>query len=255
MIDTHIHIYLPEFDEDRNAMLGRAVQAGVKKMLLPNIDSSSIAAMLSLCSINETNCLPMMGLHPCSVNETYEKELESVEQYLSNTNYKFYGVGECGLDYYWDKTFVAEQKIAFEIQIQFAKKYQLPLSIHSREATDDCITLIEKHYDENLHGVFHCFTGDDMQLQKIIDLNFYAGIGGVVTFKNGGLDKLLKPEHLSHLVLETDAPYLAPVPYRGKRNEPGYLQYIVKRLSEVLQLTEEEIISATTINAQKVFRV
>ncbi|MBC8045238.1 MAG: TatD family hydrolase [Fimbriimonadaceae bacterium] len=255
MIDTHTHIYLPEFDVDRNEMLQRAKDVGVEKMFLPNIDKDSIDNMIRLCNEEKNYCYPMMGLHPCSVNVNYENELRIVEEYLYNSNYKFYGVGECGLDYYWDKTFIAEQKIAFEIQIQLAKKNRLPLSIHSRESTDDCIELIAKHKDENLHGVFHCFSGTADQLEKIIALDFYAGIGGVVTFKNGGLDKVIKEEHLRNLVLETDAPYLAPVPLRGKRNEPSYLKYILKRLSEVIGVNEKEIAEITTANAKKIFQV
>lgn len=253
MIDTHTHIYLPEFDADRRDMLERAKQAGVKKIFLPNINSASVESMLNLSREENGFCFPMMGLHPCSVKENYEAELQAAEQLLSNDVTAFFGIGECGLDYYWDKTFAAGQKIVFETQIVWAKKFHLPLSIHSREATDDCIQLIEKHKDENLHGVFHCFSGTAEQLQKIIELGFYAGIGGVVTFKNGGLDKILKAEHLPHLVLETDAPYLAPVPYRGKRNEPAYLTYIIKKLSEVMGVTEKEIVETTTANAERIF--
>lgn len=253
MIDTHTHIYLPEFDEDRNAMLKRAKHAGVLKLFLPNIDASSIESMINVCAEEKDFCYPMMGLHPCSVKENFEAELENVELHLNSSEIKYYGVGECGLDYYWDKTFISEQKAAFEFQITLAKKMNLPLSIHSREATEDCIQLIRKHKDKNLQGVFHCFSGTEAQLRQIIELDFYAGIGGVVTFKNGGLDKILKDEHLKHLVLETDAPYLAPAPYRGKRNEPAYLQFIVARLSEITKVNTEEIIKQTSKNAEKIF--
>jgi TatD DNase family protein len=188
------------------------------------------------------------------VKKNYEDELQIAENYLNNTQHQFYGIGECGLDYYWDMTFIAEQKKTFETQILWAKKFHLPLSIHSREATEDCIALIELHKDENLQGVFHCFSGTAEQLQRIIDLDFFAGIGGVVTFKNGGLDKILKSEHLPHLVLETDAPYLAPVPFRGKRNEPSYLTYIVKKLSEIIGVEEKEVAEITSKNASTVFR-
>ncbi|MFN0274360.1 MAG: TatD family hydrolase [Chitinophagales bacterium] len=255
MIDTHTHIYLAEFDADRQEMIQRAKDAGIKKTFLPNIDSGSIKFILQLCSAEKDFSYPMMGLHPCSVKSDFEKELEITEKYLQDEKHTFYGIGECGLDYYWDKSFTEQQQITFETQILWAKKFKLPLSIHSREATDDCIALIEKHKDESLQGVFHCFSGNETQLQKIIDLDFYAGIGGVITFKNGGLGKILRAEHLPNLVLETDAPYLAPVPFRGKRNEPSYLLYILKRLSEIIGVNEEEVKRSTTENSEKVFRV
>lgn len=255
MTDTHSHIYLPEFDSDRNEMLLRAKNAGVSKIFLPNIDTASIEPMLQLCDAEKNYCFPMMGLHPCSVKEDYAIELERMEQYLNDDSFKFYGVGECGLDYFWDLSLIKEQKAAFEVQIQLAKKYKLPIIIHSRDAVDDCIELIARHKDENLQGIFHCFSGSVGQLEKIIALDFFAGIGGVATFKNGGLDKVLKKDHLSSLVLETDSPYLAPVPFRGKRNEPAYLKYIQKRLSEILSLPEMEILAATESNVTRIFKV
>lgn len=253
MIDTHSHIYLPEFDNDRISMLQRAKDAGVSKIFLPNIDASTAESMLQLCAGEEQYCYPMMGLHPCSVKKDFESEIEIAENYLNNSALKFYGIGECGLDHYWSREFDAEQFIAFEMQILFAKKYALPIIIHSREATQDCIDLIAKHKDDSLHGIFHCFSGTAEQLERIIELDFYAGIGGVITFKNGGLDKILKEEHLPNLVLETDAPYLTPVPFRGKRNEPSYLQYVVKKLSEVTGADEKEVIAITSHNAAKIF--
>ena len=255
MIDTHSHIYLPEFDDDRPAMLLRANDAGIKKIFLPNIDKDSINIMLELCSEQQGFCFPMMGLHPCSVKQDFESQLKIVEENLFDAKIKFYGIGECGLDYYWDKSFISQQKFAFEFQIELAKKLKLPLSIHSREATADCIELIAKHKNENLQGVFHCFSGTQEQLDQIIDLGFYAGIGGVVTFKNGGLDKILQPRHLNNLVLETDAPYLAPVPFRGKRNEPAYLEFVVKKLVEILGVTENSIRETTSENARNIFKV
>ncbi len=255
MIDTHAHIYLPEFDADRHEMLYRARQAGIEKIFLPNIDRESIAMMLQLCGDEPGYCFPMMGLHPCSVKKEFESELKLVEDYLQNPPDKFYGIGECGLDYFWDQSLIAEQKEAFEFQILLAKKYKLPVIIHSRDAVDDCIELIAKHKDENLHGIFHCFSGTKDQLEQIIELEFYAGIGGVSTFKNGGLDKVLEPVHLDHLVLETDSPYLTPVPFRGKRNEPAYLQYVVKRLSELLDISEIDMMQITTFNAEKCFMI
>lgn len=253
MIDSHAHIYLPEFDDDRMEMLQRAKAAGVEKIFLPNIEKATFEMMMQLTASAPEICFPLIGLHPCSVKDDYETELKFIEEKLLSGKNKFYGIGECGLDYYWDKTFVSQQKHAFEFQIELAKKYKLPVIIHSREATDDCIELVAKHKDENLRGIFHCFSGTISQLEKIIALDFYAGIGGVVTFKNGGLDKILKPEHLSHLVLETDAPYLAPVPYRGKRNEPSYLKYILSRLAEIIAVDENEIQMATNRNANNCF--
>ena len=255
MTDTHAHIYLPEFDLDRNDIILRAKETGVTKIFLPNIDRDSITSMLQLCAKEINFCYPMMGLHPCSVKENYAEELELITQYLRDSRYKFYGIGECGLDYFWDISLIKEQKIAFEFQIELAKKYKLPIIIHSRNAVDDCIELIAKHKDENLNGIFHCFSGTSEQLEKIIALGFYAGIGGVATFKNGGLDTVLKKEHISYLVLETDSPYLAPVPFRGKRNEPAYLKYVLKRLSEILNTSEQELLEATESNATRIFKV
>lgn len=253
IIDSHAHIYLPEFDVDRDDIILRAKAAGVQKILLPGIDSETIDAMLKLLQKEPNLCFAMMGLHPCSVKENYEEELKIVADYFANPNFKFIAVGECGLDYYWDKSFVDLQKKAFAYQINLAKKLQLPIVIHSRESIDDCIEMIAAHKDENLRGVFHCFSGNAVQLEKIIELGFYAGIGGVVTFKNGGLDKILTQKYLPHLLLETDAPYLAPVPFRGKRNEPAYLTHIVKKLSEIIGITEQEIVDRTTANANHLF--
>ncbi len=251
MIDTHCHIYLPEFDSDRAEVLQRAKDAGVEKIFLPNIDKDSIVQMLKICEEQPEFLFPMIGLHPCSVKEDFEQQLKIAEEYLNDGRFTLYGIGETGLDYYWDTTFKEQQKIAFQYQIDLAKKYHLPIIIHSRNSLDDCIELILKNKDENLRGMFHCFSGSAEQLQKIIDLNFYAGIGGVVTFKNGGLDKIIKPQHLSHLVLETDSPYLAPVPFRGKRNEPAYLIYILKRLSGILDISENKALTITTENARR----
>ncbi len=253
--DTHAHIYLPEFDGDRDAILLHAKHAGISKIFLPNIDSNTIDAMMTLTNENPSFCFPMMGLHPCSVKSDYLSELNIVEKHLKDAPQSYFGIGECGLDYFWDVSLIEEQKAAFEFQIQLAKTYKLPIIIHSRNAVDDCIALIKKHKDENLNGIFHCFSGTEMQLEQIIELGFYAGIGGVVTFKNGGLDAILKPKHLPNLVLETDAPYLAPVPFRGKRNEPQYLDYILQRLSIILDLPENTVAEATELNASRIFKV
>lgn len=254
MIDTHAHIYLPEFDEDRQDTLGRAYAAGVQKVYLPNIDMDSIDLMHALVDEDPEHCFPMMGLHPCSVKPDFLQVLSAMEQLLRDGNRQYFGIGECGLDYYWDKTYIEAQKQAFVIQIRLAKQYRLPLIIHSRDALDDCIALVEEHAGADLKGIFHCFSGTAEQLERIIASGFFAGIGGVVTFKNGGLDKVLQPEHLPYLVMETDAPYLAPVPFRGKRNEPAYLTYITERLSDILSVDKETILRNTTANAETVFR-
>ncbi len=253
MIDTHAHIYLPEFDADRQDTLGRAYAAGVQKVYLPNIDMDSIDLMHALVDEDPEHCFPMMGLHPCSVQADYVEVLSAMEALLQESAYTYYGIGECGLDYYWDKTFIAEQKRAFEQQILWAKKYRLPLIIHSRDAVDDCIELVEQYVGNDLRGIFHCFSGTEVQIDRIIAAGFFVGIGGVVTFKNGGLDKVLQQKHLPNIVLETDAPYLAPVPFRGKRNEPAYLTYIAEKLSQIIQVDLQVVMETTTVNAELLF--
>ncbi len=253
MIDTHAHIYLPEFSEDRAGMIKRAAEAGVRKIFLPNIDADSITDMHALSNAFPEICFPMMGLHPCSVGDDYVAVLSTMNKLIESAEYTYYGIGECGLDYYWDKSKIAEQKAAFKEQIQWAKKYQLPLIIHSRDATDDCIEMVEAEKGKDLRGIFHCFSGTPEQLERVIATGFFVGIGGVVTFKNGGLDKVLRPEHLPYIVLETDSPYLAPVPFRGKRNEPSYLSYIVERLAQVLSVSEAEVRAISTQNAEHLF--
>lgn len=252
LIDTHAHIYLPEFDADRDAMVQRALQNGVEQIFLPNIDADSIASMMELAAAHPS-CKPMMGLHPCSVTQAVDEELAWIGSWLSNKEITWFGVGECGLDYYWDTTFKAQQQKAFDQHILWAKQYQLPLIIHSRNATDDCIDMVAARAGDDLRGIFHCFSGTTEQLDKVISLGFMAGIGGVATYKNGGLDKVLQPQHLPYLVLETDAPYLTPVPFRGKRNEPSYLTYVVARLAEILGLPVDVVAQTTTANAQKLF--
>lgn len=256
LIDTHTHLFLPEFDEDRSAMMQRAIDSGVQKMFLPNIDSGSVSSLLQLVAQYPSNCFPMMGLHPCSVNENAVQELTVVEEYLfERKDIRFYGVGEIGLDYFWDKTFIPQQKDVFRKQINWAKKLQLPVIIHSRDSTDDCISIIRELKDENLNGIFHCFSGTFEQAKQIIDLGFYLGIGGVVTFKNSGLDKVVAQLDLTNLVLETDSPYLAPVPFRGKRNESAYINYVVKKIAGLKNCSEEEVATVTTANAEKIFSI
>jgi TatD DNase family protein len=249
-IDTHTHIYLPEFDDDRDAVMQRAIEANVKISILPAIDSSTHATMLNVESTYE-NCYAMIGLHPCSVNPDYEKELNIIETYLKQR--KFVAIGEIGLDFYWDKTFTEEQYRAFHKQIEVAIQYNLPIVIHSRNAIDECIDVVKEH--PGVTGVFHCFSGNEEQARKIIDLGFMLGIGGVVTFKNAGLDKVIEKIGLTNVILETDAPYLAPVPYRGKRNEPAYVKLVAEKLCALSNLSMEEIAELTTENAKKLFKL
>jgi TatD DNase family protein len=250
LIDTHSHIYLSEFNHDKEQMLQRAEKEGVGYVLMPAIDRESHSALLEL-EKNNPHCKAMMGVHPCSVKANYEEELAAARQYLNSRT--FVAVGEIGLDFYWDKTFLTEQYAAFHEQLEWALHFDVPVSIHSRNATDECLTVVAKHQNGNLEGVFHCFSGDVVQAKKAVDLGFYLGIGGVVTFKNSGLDKVMEEVSLEHIVLETDAPYLAPVPFRGKRNEPAYLRYVVEKLAEIKKTTVEEIALVTTANAKNLF--
>lgn len=251
LIDTHSHIYLPEFETDRAQMLERAEKEGIRNIMMPAIDSSTHGAMLKLEEEYPTACLSMMGLHPCSVKENPGGELKTVRDHFEKR--PFIAVGETGLDFYWDKTFIDQQYMAFHEQIEWALHYDIPVVIHSRNSIDECIKVVKEHQNGRLKGVFHCFSGNTEQAGQIIDLRFYLGIGGVVTFKNSGLDKVMEKINLDNIVLETDAPYLAPVPFRGKRNEPAYLKYVVNKLAEIKNVTTEEIISATTSNAEKLF--
>ena len=252
-IDTHSHLYSSQFDEDRTQAINEAISAGVSTILLPNISSEYTKGMLELCDEFPENCFPMMGLHPCDVNEdNIEAELLHVEQELAKG--KYIAVGEIGLDLYWDKTKLEVQKKAFIHQIELAKKHKLPIAIHVRDSFAEAIEIIEKLNDENLRGVFHCFTGSVEDAQKVINLGgFYLGIGGVLTFKNSGLDKTIAEIELQNLILETDAPYLAPTPFRGKRNESKYIVNIAEKLAEVHQIEIEDVAKITTLNAKKLF--
>jgi len=252
-IDTHSHLYSSQFDKDRMQVINDAISAGVPTILLPNISSEYTKGMLELCDEFPENCFPMMGLHPCDVNEdNIERELLHVEQELAKG--KYIAVGEIGLDLYWEKTKLEVQKIAFIHQIELAKKHKLPIAIHVRDSFSEAIEIIEKLNDENLRGVFHCFTGSVEDAQRVINLGgFYLGIGGVLTFKNSGLDKTIAEIELQHLILETDAPYLAPTPFRGKRNESKYIVNIAEKLSEVHKIDIEDVAKITTLNAKKLF--
>jgi TatD DNase family protein len=249
--DTHAHIYLPEFAEIRKEMLERAEKEGVKKIFLPAIDSESHAALVALAAQFPGICQPMMGLHPCYVKENFRDELKIARDYLEKGG--FVAVGEIGLDFYWDKTFTEQQYLAFEEQIRWALEFDLPIAIHSRNSTDECIEVVRRNQNGKLKGVFHCFSGSAEQAQQIMDLGFYLGIGGVVTFKNGGLDKVFETIGLDRVVLETDAPYLAPVPFRGKRNEPAYLKYVVEKLASLKNITVEEVAEITERNMRELF--
>ncbi len=252
LTDTHTHLYLDEFNSDRAETVKRAIEQDTRSMLLPNIDSSSIDNMLKLCEQFPDNCFPMMGLHPTSVKENYKEELDLVELWLEKQ--KFYAIGEIGIDLYWDKTFLKEQQVALVRQIELAKKYQLPIVLHMRDSFNEIYSIVKDHISDELTGVFHCFTGNPEQAHKITDMNFLLGIGGVVTFKNSGLDEVVKEIDLKHIVLETDSPFLAPVPFRGKRNESAYIKLIAKKIAEIKNTTIEEIASITTENANRLFK-
>jgi TatD DNase family protein len=253
IIDTHSHVYLADFDADRNLMLMRAENEGISLILMPAVDRETHLAMFKAEEDFPGKCLSMMGLHPCSVKEGYEQELKMVEEYLGNR--RFVAVGETGLDFYWDKTFTKEQYNSFQIQIEWAKHYDIPIVIHSRNSIDECISTIKENQQGSLKGVFHCFSGNERQAKAIIDLGFYLGIGGVVTFKNSGLDKVMADIDMKNVVLETDAPYLAPVPFRGKRNECSYLKYVVAKLAEIRNVSEEDVAFVTTKNAKELFNI
>ncbi|HRP90346.1 MAG TPA: TatD family hydrolase [Edaphocola sp.] len=251
MIETHAHLYDDQFKEDIEAVINRAKEQGVECIYMPNCDSTTIEPMMQLVHKFPGYCIPMMGVHPCYIKEDYEKELAiAFEQLQSN---KFAAIGEIGLDYHWDLTFVEQQKKAFAMQIDWAIKMNLPIVIHSRNATQDCIDIVKSKQNGTLRGIFHCF-GDDLGIaQQIIDLGFKLGIGGVLTFKNSGLVEVIKEIDIKHLVLETDAPYLAPVPKRGKRNETSYLSYIKSHLALTKNITEAAVEVITTNNAKEVF--
>lgn len=250
-IDTHTHLYADEFNTDRATMIERAIASGINKFYLPNIDSTSIEGMLDLEKTYPGICMPMMGLHPCSVNERVEQELKTVEEWLNKR--EFSAIGEIGIDLYWDKTFFEEQKTAFKTQIDWALKFNYPIVIHCREAFDEIYDILSA-YRILPKGIFHCFSGNFEQAQKIIALNvFKLGIGGVVTFKNSGLDKVVEQTDLKHLVLETDSPYLAPVPYRGKRNESAYLIKVAEKIAELKQISIEKVAEITSANADEIF--
>ena len=252
-IDSHAHIYSEQFKPDRDEVIRKATEAGVTKILMPNVDHTSIDEMLQTEVEHPDTCLAMMGLHPCSVQKHFEKELYTVENWLAQR--KFIAIGETGIDLYWDKTFLPQQQEALQIQRDWAKKYNVPIVLHTRDAFAEVFEIIERNQDGTLQGVFHCFSGTAEEAQKVIKLGFYLGIGGVATFKNGGLDKVLPEVGLENLLLETDCPYLAPVPYRGKRNEPAYLPLIARRVAEIKGVLPEELAAASSANTKKLFNL
>jgi len=253
LTDTHTHLYSEAFDDDRREVIKRALDSGIERFFIPAIDSTYTEAMFALKRDNPDHVFLMMGLHPTHVKENYEAELKHVEEML--VEHQFYAVGEIGIDLYWDKTFFKQQQEAFRHQIRLAKKYKLPIVIHCRDAFDEIFEVLETEKSDNLFGIFHCFTGSLEQAKKAISYNMKLGIGGVVTFKNGKIDKFLNQIPLKHIVLETDSPYLAPVPFRGKRNESAYLMNVLEKLSEVYGLSKEKIADVTTENSKEVFGI
>ena len=249
--DTHTHLYSEEFSEDRDFMLQRALDAGVSRLFVPSIDSSYTQKMYALEAQYPENVFLMMGLHPCYVKENYLEELAHVETELSKR--KFAAIGEIGIDLFWDKSFLKQQQEVFTRQIQLAKHYKLPINIHCRDAFDEVLEILEQEKSPELWGIFHCFTGDFNQAKQAISCGMKLGIGGVATFKNGKIDQFLNEIDLKNIVLETDAPYLAPVPFRGKRNESSYVKLVAEKLSEIFNLPLEEIATITTQNSKDVF--
>jgi len=253
LIDTHTHLYLPEFDTDRDEVVNRAVGDGISKMLMPNIDIQSVDQMLSVVNRYPGICYPMIGLHPTSVKKDYLIQLDTLETIA--LNHKFVAIGEIGIDLYWDKTFLKEQLNSFRRQIAFASERDLPVVIHSREAFPEVFSILEEFKGKVLKGVFHAFSGSIKDAERAVSMGFKLGIGGIVTFKNSGLDKIVKEIGPENLILETDSPYLAPVPYRGKRNESSYIRIINRKLAEIFGMSEEETGSITFLNSTLLFNL
>ena len=252
IIDTHCHLYSEEFKDDIKEVIKRAKAEGVTKFYLPAIDSTCLEAMLELEKQFPNECIAMMGLHPCYVKENYKDELKIVETQLDARS--FAAVGEIGLDFYWDKTFAEQQYEAFELQMQWALDKQLPIVIHTRNAMQETLNTVKPYAAKGLKGIFHCFSGSYESAKQIVDMDFLLGIGGVITYKNAGLPEALAKISVEHLVLETDSPYLTPVPFRGKRNESSYLKYIIEKLADVKNISVEELAEITTANAEKMFK-
>ena len=250
-IDTHAHVYAAELTSDLDLVMKNALAIGINKIIMPAIDSSSLDAMLKVEQQFPENCIAMMGLHPCYVKENYKEELKLVEEWIEKR--KFIAIGEIGLDFYWDKTFTKEQHIVFETQMQWALDLNLPIAIHTRNAMGETIEAVKPFAKKGLRGVFHCFSGSKESAEQIIGMGFHLGLGGVLTYKNAGVAEAVKDIPIEYFVLETDAPYLAPVPYRGKTNEPAYMLEVAKKLAEIKSLPLHEIAAITTSNAEKLF--
>lgn len=253
MIDTHCHLYSEEFQQDIDEVISRAKASGVTKFYLPAIDSTCLDAMLALEKQYPNECFAMMGLHPCYVKDNYQAELAVVQQQLQSR--PFVAVGEIGLDFYWDKTYTTQQHEAFELQMQWALDYHLPIVIHTRNAMQETINMVKPFAAKGLTGIFHCFSGSYESAKQITDMNFMLGVGGVITYKNAGLAEALQNIPNEFLVLETDAPYLTPVPFRGKRNESSYLTYVIEKLADSKQISLEAMAAITTANAERLFKV
>lgn len=253
LIDTHAHLYDPTFDADRDEMLQRARAAGVEKIFLPNCASETVGPMLALCEKYPQQCFPMLGLHPCYVKENFEQELAQLKAFLDKD--RFWAIGEIGLDFYWDKTFVAQQEKAFATQIGWAQEIGLSVVVHSRESTTACLDILEREGAGKVPGILHCFSGTVAEAERTAALNLYLGIGGVMTYKKTNLPEIVRAVGLERLVLETDAPYLSPVPYRGKRNESSYVPHVAKAVADALEVPVEEVARVTTANAERLFGV
>ncbi|MBV5312175.1 MAG: TatD family hydrolase [Prolixibacteraceae bacterium] len=253
LIDTHSHIYSTDFIHDLDEVIQRAYSNDVRKIILPNIDSSSVKNLLNLVDTYPHICIPLMGLHPTSVNHDYQEELQVVEYWLKKR--KFYGIGEIGIDLYWDKSFLDEQIHAFRFQLELARQYQLPVVIHVRDSFDEVYSVLQDVKDDTLTGVFHSFTGTIEQANMVIDLGFKIGVNGIITFKKSGLDEVIKQIDPSNLIIETDSPYLTPSPFRGKRNESSYLVYIAQKIADLHHMTVGDIAQVTTENARKLFGI
>ncbi|MBX7225530.1 MAG: TatD family hydrolase [Chitinophagales bacterium] len=259
LIDTHSHLYLDHFKDDITNVMQRCLENGVEQFFLPNIDLASVPPLAQLCQQFPKQCFPMLGLHPCDVKVDYQRVLEEIKQMIDTKlsifpENKIYAIGECGLDYFWDKTFVAEQKTALNIQAEWALALKLPIVLHTRNSFYDTFVAMKPYAKQGLTGVFHCFTGSWEEAQQVISLeNFYMGIGGVLTYKNAGIADVVKQIPLEKLVLETDSPYLTPVPFRGKRNESSYTRIIAEKLAEIKEISLEEVAAVTTANAMRLF--
>jgi TatD DNase family protein len=252
LTDTHTHLYYEQDETKRAALIQRSLDNSISRLFLPNVDAESVTQIKELISAFPAMCFPMLGLHPCSVKDDWEKELDIIR---SGDQHNIVAIGEIGIDLYWDKTNLDEQIRAFKQQIAWAKLLKLPIVIHCRDAFDEVFKVLDEEKDELLRGIFHCFTGNAQQAQRAIDLGFYLGIGGVVTYKNAGIDKILPAIDLSHIVLETDSPYLTPVPHRGKPNESSYLIYIAQKVAELYQTDIQTVADITTANSKQIFGV